>query len=46
MKKILNDKNINLVVEMDTDLSSHPKELKKYKNFLKKQVGSFSNEQI
>ena len=43
MKKILNDKNINLVVEMDTDLSSHPKELKK-KNFLKKEVGSFSNE--
>ncbi len=39
MKKILNDKNINLVVEMDTDLSSHPKELKKNtKIFLKNKL--------
>tara|TARA_B100001741_G_C16461979_1_gene555635 strand:+ start:119 stop:841 length:723 start_codon:yes stop_codon:yes gene_type:complete len=27
MRKILKEKNINYVVEMDTDLSSHPKEL-------------------
>lgn len=27
MKKILKEKNIDLIVEMDTDLSSHPKEL-------------------
>ena len=39
MKKILNEKNINLVVEMDTDLSSHPKELKKNtKIFLKNKL--------
>jgi len=39
MKKILKEKNINLIVEMDTDLSSHPKELKKNtKIFLKKRL--------
>ena len=42
MKKILKEKNINLIVEMDTDLSSHPKELKKkYKNFPKKKSWIF-----
>ena len=27
MRKISKEKNINHIVEMDTDLSSHPKEL-------------------
>ncbi len=33
MKKILKEKKINLIVEMDTDLSSHPKELPNNINF-------------
>ncbi len=36
MKKILQKKNINLVVEMDTDLSSHPKELPNNIKFFEK----------
>ena len=39
MKRILKEKNVNLIVEMDTDLSSDPKELKKnIKLFLKKKL--------
>ncbi len=37
MRKILKEKNINYVVEMDTDLSSHPKELPKNIKFFKKE---------
>ena len=34
MKKILEESKVDLIVEMDTDLSSHPKELpKNIKNF-------------
>ena len=32
MRKISKEKNINHIVEMDTDLSSHLKNFKKYKN--------------
>jgi len=39
MKKILGESKIDLIVEMDTDLSSHPKELpKNIKNFKKKNL--------
>ena len=39
MKKILKESNIDLIVEMDTDLSSHPRELpKKIKLFKKKNL--------
>ena len=39
MKKILEESKIDLIVEMDTDLSSHPKELpKNIKNFKKKNL--------
>ena len=39
MKKILEESKIDLIVEMDTDLSSHPKELpKNIKNFKKKKL--------
>ena len=39
MKKILNEKKVDLIVEMDTDLSSHPKELpNNIKLFLKKKL--------
>ena len=37
MKNILKEKKIDLIVEMDTDLSSHPKELPKNINFFKKE---------
>jgi len=37
MKKILKEKKIDLFVEMDTDLSSHPKELPKNIKFFKKE---------
>ena len=36
MRKILKEKNINYIVEMDTDLSSHPKELPKNIKFFNK----------
>ena len=36
MRNILKEKNINYVVEIDTDLSSHPKELPKNIKILKK----------
>ena len=37
MKKILEESKVDLIVEMDTDLSSHPKELpKNIKSFKKK----------
>tara|TARA_B100000795_G_C22798203_1_gene440452 strand:- start:603 stop:1313 length:711 start_codon:yes stop_codon:yes gene_type:complete len=36
MKNILKEKKVDLVVEMDTDLSSHPKELPKNIKFFKK----------
>ena len=39
MKKILEESKIDLIVEMDTDLSSHPKELpKNIKNLKKKKL--------
>ena len=39
MKRILKEKKVNLIVEMDTDLSSHPKELpKNIKLFFKKEL--------
>ena len=39
MKKILEESKVDLIVEMDTDLSSHPKELpKNIKNFKKKKL--------
>ncbi len=39
MKKILQDQNIRIIVEMDTDLSSHPKELpKNIKFFLREKL--------
>ena len=45
MKKILKESNIDLIVEMDTDLSSHPRELpKKIKLFKKKKFRFISNE--
>jgi dolichol-phosphate mannosyltransferase len=36
MKKILQDSKIDLIVEMDTDLSSHPKELPKNIKYFKR----------
>ena len=36
MKKILKESSIDLIVEMDTDLSSHPKELPKNIRYFKK----------
>jgi len=36
MKKILQESNINLIVEMDNDLSSHPKELPKNIKYFKR----------
>jgi len=36
MKKILKESDIDLIVEMDTDLSSHPRELTKNIKFFKK----------
>jgi dolichol-phosphate mannosyltransferase len=36
MKKILQESNIDLIVEMDTDLSSHPKELPKNIKYFKR----------
>ncbi len=39
MNKILNEKKVDLIVEMDTDLSSHPKELpNNIKIFLKRKL--------
>ena len=39
MKKILEESKVDLIVEMDTDLSSHPKELpKNIKSFKKKKL--------
>ena len=39
MKKILEESKVDLIVEMDTDLSSHPKELpKNIKKFKKKNL--------
>ena len=39
MKQILKEKTVNLIVEMDTDLSSHPKELpNNIKLFLKRNL--------
>ena len=46
MKRILKEKNVNLIVEMDTDLSSHPKELPKNIKLFKKEIGSSGNESI
>jgi len=37
MKKILKEKKIDFIIEMDTDLSSHPKELPKNINYFKKE---------
>ena len=37
MNKILQDTKVDLIVEMDTDLSSHPKELPKNIKYFKKE---------
>ena len=37
MKEMIKEKKIDLIVEMDTDLSSHPKELPKNIKFVKKE---------
>jgi dolichol-phosphate mannosyltransferase len=37
MKRMMKEKEIDIIVEMDTDLSSHPKELPKNINFFKRQ---------